>query len=394
MWNFVSPNIVFGEDALRSLEELTGKRALLVTDNNLVQIGLAEQVSSYLIKAGFEIQIFDKVEPDPTTQTAIKGAVAASEFKPDWIVGLGGGSPIDAAKAIWVLYERPDLQPAEINPFITLGLREKSRLITIPTTSGTGAEVTWGIVLTDAENQRKMGLGNRENVADIAVVDPAMAAGMPPHLTADTGMDALTHAIEGFICTWHTDITNGLCLNAARGILQYLPQAYEASQSENPDQDHYKKARGKMHNAATSAGLGFGNAMASMAHAMGHTLGSIFHLPHGRAVGLFLPYTIEFTAQHAPQRIEELAAALGIQTPKGKAGQALVSRIREVSQVIGLPGKIADAGIDEGEFNSQLDKLVDDAFNDTQMITAARTPSFQELEQLFKYAYHGQPVDF
>lgn len=394
MWNFVSPNIVFGEDALRSLEELTGKRALLVTDNNLVQIGLAEQVSSYLIKAGFEIQIFDKVEPDPTTQTAIKGAVAASEFKPDWIVGLGGGSPIDAAKAIWVLYERPDLQPAEINPFITLGLREKSRLITIPTTSGTGAEVTWGIVLTDAENQRKMGLGNRENVADIAVVDPAMAAGMPPHLTADTGMDALTHAIEGFICTWHTDITNGLCLNAARGILQYLPQAYEASQSENPDQDHYKKARGKMHNAATSAGLGFGNAMASMAHAMGHTLGSIFHLPHGRAVGLFLPYTIEFTAQHAPQRIEELAAALGIQTPKGKAGQALVSRIREDSQVIGLPGKIADAGIDEGEFNSQLDKLVDDAFNDTQMITAARTPSFQELEQLFKYAYHGQPVDF
>lgn len=394
MWNFVSPNIVFGEDALRSLEELTGKRALLVTDNNLVQIGLAEQVSSYLIKAGFEIQIFDKVEPDPTTQTAIKGAVAASEFKPDWIVGLGGGSPIDAAKAIWVLYERPDLQPAEINPFITLGLREKSRLITIPTTSGTGAEVTWGIVLTDAENQRKMGLGNRENVADIAVVDPAMAAGMPPHLTADTGMDALTHAIEGFICTWHTDITNGLCLNAARGILQYLPQAYEASQSENPDQDHYKKAREKMHNAATSAGLGFGNAMASMAHAMGHTLGSIFHLPHGRAVGLFLPYTIEFTAQHAPQRIEELAAALGIQTPKGKAGQALVSRIREDSQVIGLPGKIADAGIDEGEFNSQLDKLVDDAFNDTQMITAARTPSFQELEQLFKYAYHGQPVDF
>lgn len=394
MWNFVSPNIVFGEDALHSLEELTGKRALIVTDNNLVQIGLAERVSSYLKKAGFEIQIFDKVEPDPTTQTAIKGAVAASEFKPDWIVGLGGGSPIDAAKAIWVLYERPDLTPADINPFITLGLREKSRLITIPTTSGTGAEVTWGIVLTDAENQRKMGLGNRENVADIAVVDPAMAAGMPPHLTADTGMDALTHAIEGFICTWHTDITNGLCLNAARDILQYLPQAYEASQAENPDQDHYKKAREKMHNAAAAAGLGFGNAMASMAHAMGHTLGSIFHLPHGRAVSIFLPYTIEFTAQHAPQRITELTAVLGIQTPKGKAGQALASHIREVSREVGLPGNIADAGIDESEFISQLDKLVDDAFNDTQMITAARTPSFQELEQLFKYAYHGQPVDF
>lgn len=136
------------------------------------------------------------------------------------------------------------------------------------------------------------------------------------------------------------------------------------------------------------------NAMASMAHAMGHTLGSIFHLPHGRAVSIFLPYTIEFTAQHAPQRITELTAVLGIQTPKGKAGQALASHIREVSREVGLPGNIADAGIDESEFISQLDKLVDDAFNDTQMITAARTPSFQELEQLFKYAYHGQPVDF
>ena len=394
MWHFVSPNIVFGEDALNSLEELTGKRALIVTDNNLVQIGIAERVTSYLIKAGFDIQIFDEVEPDPTTQTVIKGAVAAGEFKPDWIVGLGGGSPLDAAKAAWVLYERPDLQPADINPFIKLGLRKKSRLITIPTTSGTGAEVTWGIVLTDAENQRKMGLGNRENAADIAVVDPAMAAGMPPQLTADTGMDALTHAIEGYICTWHTDITDGLCLNAARDILQYLPQAYEASQSEKPDQDHYKKAREKMHNAATAAGLGFGNAMASMAHAMGHTLGSIFHLPHGRAVGIVLPYTIEFAAQNAPQRINELTAALGIQTPKGKAGQALASHVWEISRGVGLPGNIADAGIVEGEFNSQLDKLVDDAFNDTQMITALRTPSFQELEQLFKYAYHGQPVDF
>ena len=394
MWHFVSPNIVFGEDALHSLEELTGKRALIVTDNNLVQIGIAERVTSYLKKAGFDIQIFDEVEPDPTTQAVIKGAAAASEFKPDWIVGLGGGSPLDAAKAAWVLYERPDLQPVDINPFIKLGLREKSRLITIPTTSGTGAEVTWAIVLTDAENQRKMGLGNRENTADIAVVDPALAAGMPPHLTADTGIDALTHAVEGFICTWHTDITDGLCLNAARDIFQYLPQAYEASQSDNPDQDNYKKAREKMHNAAACAGLGFGNAMASMAHAMGHTLGSIFHLPHGRAVGLFLPYTIEFAAQNAPQRINELTAALGIQTPKGKSGQDLASRIREVSQLVGLPGKIADAGIDESGFISQLDKLVDDAFNDTQMITAPRTPSFQELEQLFKAAYYGQPVDF
>jgi len=394
MWHFVSPDIVFGEDSLSSLEELSGKRALIVTDNNLVQIGIADRVSARLIKSGFEVQIFDKVEPDPTTEEVLVGVEAAHEYQPDWIVGLGGGSPIDAAKAIWVLYERPDLQPEAINPFITLGLRKKARLITIPTTSGTGAEVTWAIVLTDQANQRKMGLGNRENVADLAVVDPALASSMPPMLTADTGMDALTQAVEGFICTWHTDMTDGLCLNAARDIIKYLPLAYEASQSENPEQDHFKKAREKMHNAATSAGLGFGNAMASMAHAMGHVLGSTFHVPHGRAVGLFLPYTLDFTTRSAPDRSDQLSTALGISTPKGKTGHALANCIRELSQVVELPGSISETGIKEIEFTSQLDKLVDDAFNDTQMITCPRTPSFQELEQLYLAAYYGNPVDF
>lgn len=394
MWYFVSPEIIFGEDSLDALEDISGKRVLLITDANLVQIGLADRVSSKLIKAGFELQIFDEVEPDPTISNVLKGTQLAASYKPDWIVGLGGGSPMDTAKAIWVLYERPDLQPAEINPLIKLGLRKKARLITIPTTSGTGAEVTWAIVLTNSDHQRKMGLGNRENVADIALVDPALASGMPPHLTADTGMDAFTHAVEGFICTWHTDITDGLCLNAARDILQYLPLAYEASQADNPDQEHFRRAREKMHNAATSAGLGFGNAMASIAHAMGHTLGSIFHLPHGRAVGLLLPYTIEFTANTDPSRIKTLAGALGIQYPEGKAGEVLANQIRDLSREIGLPGAIANTGIKEDDFTSQLEKLVDDAFNDTQMITAARTPSFQELEQLYMYAYHGQPVDF
>ena len=394
MWYFVSPQVIFGEDSLSALEDLSGKRALIITDANLVQIGLVDRVSSKLIKAGFELQIFDEVEPDPSVSTVLNGAQVAAAYKPDWIVGLGGGSPMDAAKAIWVLYERPDLQPAAINPLIKLGLRKKARLITIPTTSGTGAEVTWAIVLTDPDQQRKMGLGNRENVADIAIVDPSLASSMPPGLTADTGIDAFTQAVEGFLCTWHTDITDGLCLNAARDILQYLPQAYEASQADNPDQDRYRQTREKMHNAATCAGLGFGNAMASMAHAMGHTLGSIFHLPHGRAVGLLLPYTIEFTANSDLSRIKTLAGALGIQSPEGKAGEVLTSRIRNLSREIGLPDSIAKAGIKEDEFLSQLEKLVDDAFNDTQMITAARTPSFEELEQLYMYAYHGQTVDF
>ena len=387
MWNFVSPQIVFGEEALDFLDELKGQRALIVTDVTMVQLGLVDKVKVHLDNAGIEVHIFDEVEPDPSVQTVRRGAKIALDIAPDWIVGLGGGSPIDAAKAIWILYEHPDMEPAAINPMADLGLRQKARLITIPTTSGTGAEATWGIVLTDTEEQRKMGLGNRENVADIAIVDPAMASGMPRQLTADTGLDALTHAVEGYTCTWYTDLTDGLCLNAARLIFQYLPRAVK----DGSDME----AREKMHNAATCAGLGFGNAMASMAHAMGHTLGAVFHVPHGRAVALFLPYTIEFAAGEEPERFAELADFIGCSNEGGeKAARSLATHIRGLCQKVGNPTSIAEAGIEREAYEAQLDKLVDDAFNDTQIITAVRTPSYEELRQLFLYAYDGRPIDF
>jgi len=387
MWYFVSPEIVFGEGALDELDELQGRRALVVTDATLVQLGLVDKVKAHLDKAGLETRIFDAVEPDPSVQTVRQGVEAAQDFKPDWIVGLGGGSPMDAAKAIWVLYERPDLHPAEINPFVHLGLRQKARLVTIPTTSGTGAEVTWGIVLTDTEEQRKMGLGNRENVADIAIVDPALAAGMPPQLTADTGLDALTHAVEGYTCTWHTDVTDGLCVSSARLIFENLPRAV----ADGSDM----QARERMHNAASCAGLGFGNAMASMAHAMGHVLGATFHVPHGRAVAIFLPYTIEFAAREAPARFAELAGLLdGSQMRGEKAARALAERIRKLCRELGNPVGVAETGVEREPYEAQLDKMVDDAFNDTQIITAARAPSYDELRQLFLHAYEGKRADF
>ena len=395
MWHFVSPKIVFGESALSSLEEISISRALVVTDHNLMEIGAIDPALNEIKKTGCVMQVFDQVTPDPTLEAVLHGAAAANDFGPDWIIGLGGGSPMDTAKAIWVLYERPDLIPAMINPFIELGLRKKARLITIPTTSGTGAEVTWAIVLTDAENSRKMGLGNRENAADIALVDPALASSMPPRLTADTGLDALTHAVEGFICTWHTDITDGLCLNAAREIFQHLPVAYEASQSDNPPSERYQAAREKMHNAATCAGLGFGNALASLAHAMGHVLGSVFHIPHGRAVGLCLPYTIEFASRgEDTSRIETLAELLGVKASNSNPGDNLASALRGLAQEIENPLSLEELGLEEDKYHQLLEKMVDDAFNDTQIITAPRAPSYQELEKLFQYAYSGQPVDF
>ena len=395
MWHFVSPRIIFGESALSTIEEISISRALIVTDHNLVELGVIQPALEQIRKTGCEVRIFDQVEPDPTLESVDLGTTAAQEFQPDWIIGLGGGSPMDTAKAIWVLYERPDLIPAMINPFIKLGLRQKARLITIPTTSGTGAEVTWAIVLTDSENERKMGLGNRENAEDIAIVDPALASSMPPGLTADTGLDALTHAIEGFICTWHTDLTDGLCLNAAREIFQYLPIAYEASQSDKPDQEKYRLAREKMHNAATCAGLGFGNALASLAHAMGHVLGSVFHIPHGRAVGLCLPYTIEFAARgENPNRLSLLTEVLGFRDKKSSPGVHFAAALRDLARTLENPLSLEELGVDQDEYQQKLEKLVDDAFNDTQIVTAPRAPSYQELEKLFQYAYSGEPIDF
>jgi len=385
MWHFVSPEIVFGQGALDALDELSGKRALIVTDSTLVELGVVERAAFHLRKAGMASHVFDAVEPDPSVGTVLRGAEMAGDIEPDWIVGLGGGSPMDAAKAIWVLYERPDLVPGEINPFVMLGLRQKARLITIPTTSGTGAEVTWGIVLTDTDEERKMGLGNRENVADIAIVDPAMAAGMPPGLTADTGMDALTHAIEGYACRWHTDLTDGLCVKAARDIFRYLPGAV----ADGTDME----ARERMHNAATCAGLGFGNAMASVAHAMGHALGASFHVPHGRAVGLCLPYTIEFAAADAPERFADLAGLLGLDD--GEAGaRALAAGVRHLAEETGSAASVAALGIEQDAYEARLEKLVDDAFNDTQMVTAPRAPRYDELTDLFRCAFEGREVDF
>jgi alcohol dehydrogenase class IV len=388
MWYFTSPKIVFGEDALEALDEIQGERGLIVTDRTLVELGLVDRVRRHLTKAGLDIKIFDAVEPEPSLQTVRQGAATAQAFTPDWIVGVGGGSAMDAAKAVWILYERPDLAPDEILPFIDLGLREKARLITVPTTSGTGAEVTWPIILTDTDARRKLSLGNRENVADLAIVDPDMVMEMPPQLTADTGLDALVHAFEGYTCTWHTDMTDGLCVDAVRKIMTYLPRAY----ADGTD----REARTKMHNAATLAGLGFGNALASMAHATGHALGAVFHVPHGRAVGLLLPYTVEFIAQEAPTRFAELAQVVGCIEARddAAAARALATSVRALIRDLDNPVSIAEMGVSRAAFEVNVEALVEKAFTDGSLVASARTPNVDELRRFFAYAYEGKSIDF
>jgi len=387
MWYFNSPLVVFGEDALYELTHIAGKRAFVVTDANIVRLGYVDLVGQRLEKAGLAYQVFSEVEPDPSLETVQRGAEQMRRYEPDWIIGLGGGSAMDAAKAMWVLYEHPEMTPAEINPVTPLHLRQKARLIAIPTTSGTGAETTWAIVLTDTEDGRKLGLGSRENMADMAIVDPVFTHKLPPQITADTGMDALTHAVEGYTCTWHNDFCDGLCLVAIKLVFDYLPRTVtDGSDSE---------AREKMHNAASIAGLGFGNSLAALAHAMGHSLGAVFHTPHGRAVGLFLPYAIEFVGEAMAERYADIARFLGLPTdPSQPPARLLADHVRDLAKFIGQPRCLQEAGISAEQFESMLPRLVENAESDATLVVSPRIPDSAELALLYRYAFEGKPVDF
>ena len=387
MWYFNSPLIVFGEDALNELASIEGQRAFIVTDANIARLGYVDMVGQQLTTAGLDYQVFAEVEPDPSLETVRRGAEQMRQYMPDWIIGLGGGSSLDAAKAMWVLYEHPEMLPEEINPITPLKLRQKARLITIPTTSGTGAETTWAIVLTDTTEGRKLGLGSRENMADMAIVDPIFALKLPSQITADTGMDALTHAVEGYTSTWHNDFCDGLCLVAIKLVFAYLPRAV-ANGSD-------KEAREKMHNAASIAGLGFGNSMAALAHAMGHSLGAVFHIPHGRAVGLFLPYTIEFSGQAIAERYAEINRFVDITaTSSQQPARLLAEHIRDLAKSIGQPLSLQEAGISAEQFETALPKLVENAESDATLVVSARIPDGTELTRLYHYAFDGRAVDF
>jgi alcohol dehydrogenase class IV len=389
MWFFNSPEIVFGEEALSYLEQLEGRRAFIVTDAVVTQLGHTARVQSALQAAGFEAQVFDAVEPDPSIETARQGAAAMTAFEPDWIVGLGGGSALDAAKAMWILYERPDIDPEGINPIEKLHLRRKARLLAIPTTSGTGSEATWAVVLTNVAERRKLGLGNREAMPDVAILDPVFVMSLPPRVTADTGLDALTHAIEGYTCQWHNDLSDGLCLQAAQLVFEYLPRAYRDGSD--------LEARTKLHNAACIAGLGFGNAAASLAHGMGHALGGVFHLPHGRAVGLVLPYVIEFCARADPccTRYTALAHFLGLPcATEAESAANLAAAVRQLQLALDQPRTLAACGIARADLDREMDLLVSNAGNDNQTVTCTRIPDDTELRRMFEYIYEGKSINF
>jgi alcohol dehydrogenase class IV len=277
------------------------------------------------------------------------------------------------------------MEVGEINPLVPLGLGKKAKLMAIPTTSGTGAEATWIMVLTDQDAKKKTVLGSRENVPHLAIVDPSFTMGLPPQITADTGMDVLTHSVEGYTSIWRNDFSDGLCLAAIRLVFEYLPRAWADGQDA--------EAREKMHNAATIAGLGFGNSNAALAHALGHPMSPNFGVPHGRAVGLFLPYTIQFTAGCMGERYAEIARSMGLPAGTDQEGAAsLAQAVRDLAGRIGQPLTVADMGISRQAFEAALSKLVEDGMIDTT--TSARCPDELEMEKLYWCAYEGTAVDF
>lgn len=389
MWFFRCPEFSFGEGALARLASLQGQRAFIVTDENVARLGFVTAVQSQLAEAQIESQVFAEVEPDPSIQTVKRGAQAMMAFAPDWVIGLGGGSSMDAAKAMWILYEQPDVEPAEINPFDELILRQKARLICIPTTAGTGSESNYGIVLTDTTEKRKLTLGSREATPDLAIVDPFFTANLPRQITADTGIDVLTHAIEAYTCNWANDFTDGLCLQAVRMVFDYLPRAIANGAAD-------MEAREKMANAASIAGMVLGNSQIALAHALGHSMGGVFkQLPHGRVTAVFLPTTIQYIAHTGLGRYRDIAQLLHLPAQDEAEGAAsLVDAIYKLFDEIGQPKSLQAAGIAAVEFEDALSMLVEHVDYDANTLMSPRIPDDNEIEKLIWYAYEGKQVDF
>lgn len=389
MWRFISPRVVFGQDALKNLpvemgKISPGKRAFIVTDRVMSQLGAVERVKRAL--PGWSVEVFDEVEPEPSIQTIQRGAEKVRAFAPEWLIGLGGGSCMDASKAMWVLYENPSIAPDAINPFQRLGLRQKARLAAVPTTSGTGSEVTWAMVLTDTQAKRKVAMSSHEAIPDLAVVDPAMAASMPPRVTSDTGLDAITHATEGYVCKWRNDYTNPLCLQGVRLGMEWLPKAFENGED--------LVAREKMANCATIAGLGFGNSQVGIAHSLGHALGALFKIPHGRSVGFWLPYSIEYNGKEdaVANLYGEIAWFIGLGT--GRSGMdAYVAKLREMYKTLGQPLALKEL-VPPEKVQAEMDKLVNYARNDPCTVTNPRPLSAADFKRVVEYALDGRPIDF
>ncbi|ELC8380082.1 iron-containing alcohol dehydrogenase [Clostridium perfringens] len=388
MARFTLPRDIYhGKDSLEVLKSLEGKKAFIVIGGgSMKRFGFLDKVLSYLKEANMETKVFEGVEPDPSVETVMKGAKEMEEFNPDWIVSIGGGSPIDAAKAMWIFYEYPDFTfEKAIVPFGLPKLRRKAKFVAIPSTSGTATEVTAFSVITDYKAKIKYPLADFEITPDIAIVDPSLAETMPEKLVAHTGMDALTHAIEAYTASLRSNFTDPLALKAIEMVNMHLVNSYKGDM----------EARGEMHEAQCLAGMAFSNALLGIVHSMAHKVGAVFHIPHGCANAIFLPYVIKYNRKACEDRYAQIARHIGL---KGESEReltdALIDLINKFNKELNIPSSMKEYGIDENEFKTNLKFIAHNAVLDPCTGSNPREIDDETMEKLYTCAYYGSDVDF
>ena len=405
MARFTLPRDVYhGKGAIDALKSFTGKKAIVcVGGGSMKRFGFLDKVIANLKEAGMEVQLFEGIEPDPSVETVMKGAKAMEEFQPDWIVAIGGGSPIDAAKAMWIKYEYPDITFEDMcKVFGIPPLRRKAHFCAISSTSGTATEVTAFAVITDYSKGIKYPLADFEITPDVAIVDPDLAETMPKKLVAHTGMDALTHAVEAYVSTANCDFTDPLALHAVAMIKDDLIDSYNGDMAK----------RDAMHNAQCLAGMAFSNALLGIVHSMAHKTGAAFadygaHIIHGAANAMYLPKVIAFNAKDpvAAQRYGVIADYMGVGgATLDEKIKNLIARLREMNTALNIPHCIKNYGADsypteegfvpEEVFLERLPEVAKNAIGDACTGSNPRIPTQEEMEKLLKCCYYDTEVDF
>ncbi|MCR4944319.1 MAG: iron-containing alcohol dehydrogenase, partial [Clostridium sp.] len=378
MMRFTLPrDIYYGKGSMEQLKSLKGKKAVLVIGGgSMKRFGFVDKAIDYLKEAGIETKLIEGVEPDPSVETVLNGAKTMRDFEPDWIIAMGGGSPIDAAKAMWIFYEYPDSKFEDITkPFSLPELRTKAKFVAIPSTSGTATEVTAFSVITDYKTEIKYPLADFNITPDIAIVDSELAETMPAKLTSYTGMDALTHAIEAYVATLNSPFTDPLALKAISMINDELVKSYEGDM----------KSREEMHYAQCLAGMAFSNALLGICHSMAHKTGAVFHIPHGCANAIYLPYVIEFNAKKCADRYATIARSINL---KGNTDEelvdSLVTFVQDLNKKMSIPLTLKEYGINEDDFNNKVELISERAIEDACTGSNPREISKDEMVKLFK----------
>ncbi len=391
MSRFTIPrDVYYGAGSLEELKNLKGKKAMVVVGGSSMQkTGFLDKTVDYLKEAGMEVELFEGVEPDPSVETVMKGAEAMRKFQPDWIVSVGGGSPIDAAKAMWTFYEYPETDfQTLITPFSFPELRTKAKFAAIPSTSGTATEVTAFAVITDYDKGIKYPLADYNITPDVAIVDPEVAETMPKLLVAHTGMDALTHAFEAYVSDLHSPFTDPLALSAIKMVFGNLNESYAGD----------KVAKENMHYAQCLAGMAFTNALLGITHSLAHKTGAVFeggHIPHGEANAIYLPYVIQFNAKKAAARYADIARFIGLEGKDDiEITGKLIDKINNFNKALGIPKSMKEWGVPEDEFKAKVKKIAEDAVADACTGSNPRSVTPKEMELLLNSIYFGEDVDF